>query len=843
MGSTGAKGPVVKRPVVKRRRGLLSRLLLVALVLLAIVVGIALVVQSQLDDNSLRLRIERDVLRQTGRRLTLGTLHVRLLPVPTIEADDIAFADWPGGRRPQMLTAGAVRAHVALLPLLEHVVRLEGLTLDRPDILLERAADGQANWQMHKPEQPAGDDDGSSGTHSAPWEIQVGSVRLLDGSVAWQDLLHGSTGAVAGLRADGSGLAGDHPAATLTGQHGGAGFMLDAKSGPLARLDDAQADGAAWPIRLVATERQQDRETGRLVIDGTFTNPARERGYALDVEAHLDHLDALNALFPHAALPAADALSLRTHMVDEAAADAPHGQPELGFLSLHTGAFEVAPIVRSQAPSLSALSSVLVSALRIDARDRTAPVDVALDGRWHDQALSLHGTAGTLAGWQGWQHGGTPQPAPLALDLSIGGATAQLHGTVGNAALDLLIAARAPSLRALLRQGPDLTDMVLAGHVQMQPGAAVTVSDLRLESHQLAMTGSASWLGGTHPTVTAALDAAHVDLDALRSGWGTMDKPAPRVSQPAGPAPSSPPAVPGPPGQVIPFAALRLADLAVQLDAHELKLRQQTYHDLVAKLSVQDGKLALAPFSVTGPAGPIAGQLTADADGQALAVVLQPSMISAESLQSIFGRPTTLRGVLELVAELHATGGTTDALLGTMSGHFGASLVNGAVSNASLSGLVGRSVGIPAGGETKLRCLAFPASVSNGVATLSTLALQTRQLDVQGHGTVALADGRLDLHLLPKLSVGVAGASLPVHVGGHLGEPQAALDPAAPGGRFALTIGPVGPMLDLCGPALAAARFGNPGPQPAADTGRSDPGRSHKIPKPIDILRGLGLFR
>ncbi|MGI4747589.1 MAG: AsmA family protein, partial [Janthinobacterium lividum] len=677
MASTGAKSPVVKR-----RRGLLSRLLLIALVLLAIVVGVALVVQSQLDDDSLRLKIEQDVLRQTGRQLTLGTLHVRLLPVPTIEANDIALADWPGGRRPQMLTAGGVRAHVALLPLLEHVVRLEGLTLDRPDILLERNTDGQANWQMHKPEQPSGDDDDHSGSHSAPWQIQVGSVRLLDGSVAWQDLLHGSSGAVAGLRADGSGLAGDHPAATLTGQHGGAGFMLDARSGPLARLDDAQADGASWPLRLVATERQQGRETGRLVIDGTFTNPARERGYALDVEAHIDHLDALNALFPHAALPTADGLSLRTHLIDTATADAPHGQPEFGFLSLHTGAFEVEPIVRIQAPSLSVLSPLGVTALRIDARDRTSPVDVALDGRWHDQALALHGTAGTLAGWQGWQHGGTPQPATLALALSIGSASAQVHGTVGNAALDLQVEAKASKLRPLFRQGPDLTDMVLTGRVQTQPGAAVTVSELRLDSHQLAMTGSASWLGGAHPTVTATIDAAHVDVDALRSGWGTAAAaPAPKTRPATGPAASSParPTAPDATEQVIPFAALRLADVAVQLDAHELVLGQQTYHDLVAKLSLQDGKLALTPFSVTGPAGPIAGQLEADANGNTFALVLQPSMIRAETLESVFGQPTTLRGVLELVADLHATGGTTDALLGSMSGRFGASLVNGSV--------------------------------------------------------------------------------------------------------------------------------------------------------------------
>jgi uncharacterized protein involved in outer membrane biogenesis len=255
---------------------------------------------------------------------------------------------------------------------------------------------------------------------------------------------------------------------------------------------------------------------------------------------------------------------------------------------------------------------------------------------------------------------------------------------------------------------------------------------------------------------------------------------------------------------------------------------------------VQDGRLSLAPFTLAGPAGPIAGQLQADAATTHVSLSLQPSMIRAETLASLFGLSPAASGTVELVANLQGSGRTTGALLAGLDGRLGASMVNGSIANAALTRLIGQRVGQSPDGRTELRCLALPAQLSNGVAHIAPLALQSRTLEVQGHGTVRLKDGGLDLHLLPRLSIGLAGASLPVHVGGTVDAPQAALDPAAPGGRFALTIGPGGPAPDVCGPALRAARFGAAGPDPGPDTA---PARTHKAPKPIDILRGLGLFR
>ncbi len=831
-------------------RALAGAILVLALLLAAGLAGAALVVQRRLDPAALAARIEQDALRQTGRTLTLSRLRVRLLPVPTIEAEDVGFGNWAQGMRPQMLTAARLQAHLALLPLLRHVVRLEGVTLTRPDLVLERAADGTANWQLHRLPRP--EIGGGPAGGGARWGIEIGSVRLLDGRVAWSDARHGWTGAFDQMRLEASGLAGGAPSASLSGRHGGAGFQAEVSTGVLSRLDRANPSQAPWPVRIEASERQDDRSVGRIGIVGTVDDPARLRGYAFDVDAQAARLDALDALFPHAALPPVADGRLQLRVVDAAPAAAAASQPRVDRLDLRSGAFDTGALPRArQAAGLS------VDRLSLRAGDRDAPLAVALDGRWQGQAVRLRGTLGTLPSWQGAWRGAAASawgPIPVALDLAVGAAQLQARGSAGTAS-DLRVTVTAPTLRELLADGPALTAMAASARVQVQPPAAVTVSDLTLESRELGLAGSATLTERGHPTLTAAVTVAHADLDRLQTGWR-----APETADAGAPAAKGPAASGGTGADTgaaddgtVPFAALRLADLAVRVDGQHLRLDGAEYHGLLAELAVHDGTLTLAPFSVDGPAGPIAGSLAASAADRSLTVTVRPSMVPAAMLAAWFGQASAVRGTVELVGDLTATGGTTGTLLASLTGRAGASIVDGEIAEATLAQLLGRvpaltalpggglgSGGSGAGGWTAVRCLALPARIAGGVATVAPLALQTARIAVQGHGTVGLTDGALDLHLLPVVAVGGAGASIPVHLGGTLAAPRAALDPAAPGGRFALTLGPAKAAVDPCGPALAAARFGAPGPLPDPDTAATRP---RKGPKGLDILRGLGLFR
>ncbi len=806
-------------------RALLGAILVLALLACAGLAVAALVVQRRLDPAALTLRIERDVLRQTGRTLTLTDLRVRLLPLPTVEADDVALANWTRGPRPQMATAARLQAHLALLPLLRHVVRLEGVTLTQPDIVLERAADGDANWQLHAPAPPAGVD-GTTGGGGARWRVEVGSVRLLDGRLAWSDARAGWTGAVDRLRLEASGLAGHAPSASLSGRHGAAAFEAEVSTGALSRLDQASPSRAPWRLRIEAGERQDGRVSGRIGITGTIDDPARLRGYTLDVDAQARRLDALDALFPHAALPAVADLVLHARVVDAAPVAAAAGQPRLASLDLRTGAFDAGSL-----PHARRASGLAVESLSLRAAEPAAPLAVTLAGHWNAQPVTLHGTLGTLAGWQDVPSAAWG-PVPVALELAAGAARVTVDGNAGTVS-DLRVKVTAPALRTLLAVGPALTGVTASARVQVQWPVAVTLSQLVLASHELGASGAATLLGRAHPTLTASLVVAHADLDSLAAGWRTPAATA--APTPATPAPAA--------GGAPPFAALRLADLAIRIDGQHLRLDGANYHDLAAELAVHDGTLTLAPFTVTGPAGAIAGSLAASAADRSLTLTVRPSMVQAGMLAALLGRAGAAQGAVELVGDLTATGGNAEALLASLTGRAGLSMVDGRIADAALEQVLGRlpqlkGPGLGGDGQTAVRCLALPARIVGGVATIAPIELQTARLELQGHGTVRLRDGGLDLHLLPRIAIGGTGASIPVHVGGTLGAPQAGLDPAAPGGRFALTIGPAAPAADPCGPALAAARFGAPGPLPGPEAARP-----RKGPKGLDILRGLGLFR
>ena len=140
----------------KPRRRVLRGVLIGVLVLVVLIVAAGAIGWASFDPNALKPRIAEAVKRATGRDLALkGPLS--LTPGPGAHASrakDVALANIQGGSRPEMATIREMRISVALWPLLSHRVVIEGLTLDHPDILLERNAQGTPNWVL-RPDVPA----------------------------------------------------------------------------------------------------------------------------------------------------------------------------------------------------------------------------------------------------------------------------------------------------------------------------------------------------------------------------------------------------------------------------------------------------------------------------------------------------------------------------------------------------------------------------------------------------------------------------------------------------------------------------------------------------------------
>ncbi len=91
----------------------------------------------------------------TGRALSLtGGVHATLYPMLGVRTGPIEIANAKWSKSGPMLRAEAMSVGVALGPLLRGDVRIRRVSLSGAQILLEKAADGRANWQFTAPPTP-----------------------------------------------------------------------------------------------------------------------------------------------------------------------------------------------------------------------------------------------------------------------------------------------------------------------------------------------------------------------------------------------------------------------------------------------------------------------------------------------------------------------------------------------------------------------------------------------------------------------------------------------------------------------------------------------------------------
>ncbi|MCR9256821.1 MAG: AsmA family protein [Alphaproteobacteria bacterium] len=126
-----------------------------------------------LDPNELAQDAAVEVREATGRDFTInGPVDLAVSLQPTLEVENVAFGNAAWGSEPTMASIGRLEVEIALLPLLSGQVDIARLVLVEPNILLERQADGTANWDI----APGGKADSASGEEQhggEPGEIPV----------------------------------------------------------------------------------------------------------------------------------------------------------------------------------------------------------------------------------------------------------------------------------------------------------------------------------------------------------------------------------------------------------------------------------------------------------------------------------------------------------------------------------------------------------------------------------------------------------------------------------------------------------------------------------------------
>ncbi len=708
----------------------------------AVLVVAAAALAMSFDPNGQKTRIAEAVRRATGRELTLaGPIHLGWSFMPTLEAEDVSFANMPGGSQPTMATAGRIEAQLELWPLLARRVEVTRLTLVRPDILIETDAAGRGNWQFDRPAVVSP----GPATPSTPRPKTVTALDRMDieaGRVTWHDGVTGRTITADVSRA--SMQAGDGPVHLVADAvSDGTPVKVDATLGTLPQLTGAVP--GAWPVKLTATLGEAS-----VALDGTADPVARRLSGR--VEASVPDLARLGALLQHPAWPPMRDIHFAATL------------PESGGL----------------------------------------PQDVSVQLGAADLGRFLPGaTLGHLS--LSWPAG---QPARLEAEGALAGAPWQ----------------------------------VASGLVPAGSGAGLR--GLHLSSALGDLAGDVAVTATPRMAVRGTLVSTRLDLDALRAlRGGQAVRAAPSIPGPALPASVPLPTTPAPPrifsDVPIPWGILQLADADLQLSIGALRAGGADYRNVAGHVVLQDGVLRIDPASAQAPEGRVDFSTSVDSRVPTPPVILnlRSGGFALDPLLRGLGLPGGSDATVELDVALHASGTTPHALAASLDGHVGIAMVDGNVSNAALSAVLGdvmRSAGakLDPNGRSHVRCLALRADALSGQVTLPVLKLDSARLLVEGGGTLNLRDETLALHLRPLLRLGGAGVSAPVRVEGSMRRPVVALDPSGGTGRVGVVIGGLAGPAESCTAELTAARDGRPGPLPAETV-------AAKPAKPADLLRSL----
>lgn len=125
------------------------------------------------DWNWFKGSLERQVQARTGRALAIGgDLDVDLGRITVVRADDLRFANAPWSKQPDMAAAKRLELRVETWPLLHGEMRIAGLRLLQPRLLLETGPKGAGNWDFGAP--------GGATPRIQRLRIEDGKLRFLD---------------------------------------------------------------------------------------------------------------------------------------------------------------------------------------------------------------------------------------------------------------------------------------------------------------------------------------------------------------------------------------------------------------------------------------------------------------------------------------------------------------------------------------------------------------------------------------------------------------------------------------------------------------------------------------
>ncbi|HUJ67901.1 MAG TPA: AsmA family protein [Syntrophorhabdales bacterium] len=455
--------------------------------------------------------------------------------------------------------------------------------------------------------------------------------------------------------------------------------------------------------------------------------------------------------------------------------------------------------------------SLVLARLDASASGPDSPLKLDLHGLYNGKSFEVTGNLVPLASFTD-----ATRPWPLKVNVSAGGATIGLDGTIRDVAnaqgLDLKVAVKIKDAAGL----GDFLDEPLPVKGPIELSCRVTdprpktyaISELKLAAAGSDLEGSLAMdLSKTRPALTADLQSKKIDLRPLAGN----EKATPKKKAGERVFPDTP----------LPLAPLQLVDARVSLRASDVFTPQIALHDLDAKVTLVDGHLSVAPLTALIGGGRLDARLDLKPVGKAaqMATLVTVKQLDAGAMLRELKESEMIDGRLDARVDVTGSGESIAGIMAGLNGMVYVIMGEGKINNKYL-GLLGGDISSsvlrminPFKKEapyTAVSCMVYGFKITNGMADTTAFVLNTETMSVVGNGTINLRTEGLDLSMNPvpkegvgtgitgKFSLNLGELTKPFKLAGTLAHPslgvdfkQAALTAGKAVGGFML-LGPIG---------------------------------------------------